>query len=385
MKVAILTLPVHTNYGGILQAYALQTVLERMGHEVNVLHKDISHRFEPMPRWKWPLSVSKRIILRLMGRKVDIFPESRSHQRARIERFNRDFHIVAQHTNAFAQKYIHLHRIESLHDLRQSDYDAYVVGSDQIWRQIYFQWNWRTEMRNAFLDFTEGWNVRRIAYAASFGVGHWEIDDTAASANAAKQFDKISVREDSGIKLCKEHLGVEAELTLDPTLLLSQEDYSALTNASQTTPFPNKLTAYILDLNPEIENKVKTVADMMGLAPTYTNNPNVDLNDLSVDVKDCIQPPVESWLRSLTDAKFVITDSFHACVFSIIFNKPFAALGNKDRGNARFESLLKLFGLEERLVRDVDDIKKLPDVDWLLVNEKLSELKARSLAFLDGL
>ena len=111
---------------------------------------------------------------------------------------------------------------------------------------------------------------------------------------------------------------------------------------------------------------------------------NSKYDDPSAPIEERIQQPVEKWLLAFYDAEFVITDSFHACVFSIIFNKPFIVYGNKERGFARFESLLKLFGLEERLVcspNEIDKVLKTP-IDRERVNSIHKQMKEKSLSFL---
>ena len=93
--------------------------------------------------------------------------------------------------------------------------------------------------------------------------------------------------------------------------------------------------------------------------------------------------PVEYWFRAFHDAEVVITDSFHACAFSIIFNKPFWVIGNEARGFARFSSLLKLFGLEDRLIVDMQDIRTNKKIDWISINQKRESLVEKSLLFLN--
>ena len=158
MRIGILTLPLHTNYGGILQAYALQTVLERMGHDVCLIEK----KRQPLrlPLWKAPLSYGKRIVKNLTGHPFPIFYE---------KKMNREEPIVRQNTDKFINKYIKRRIVDDFSDIKETDFDAIVVGSDQIWRPKYFQ-----EIEHTFLDFTEGWNIKRIAYAASFGTDKWE-------------------------------------------------------------------------------------------------------------------------------------------------------------------------------------------------------------------
>ena len=101
-------------------------------------------------------------------------------------------------------------------------------------------------------------------------------------------------------------------------------------------------------------------------------------------LNDCVFPSVTKWLRAFMDAEMVITDSFHGCVFSIIFNKPFWVVGNKERGQARFSSLLSLFKLEDRLI-SVDDIESInwnTPIDWDSINNTKKEWQDLSLSFL---
>ena len=91
--------------------------------------------------------------------------------------------------------------------------------------------------------------------------------------------------------------------------------------------------------------------------------------DVKKRIEDCIFPSVTSWLRAFMDAEMVIVDSFHGAVFSIIFNKPFWVISNTERGNARFESLLKMFGLDDRMILPKDEVDWQSYIDWKMVNE----------------
>ena len=115
-------------------------------------------------------------------------------------------------------------------------------------------------------------------------------------------------------------------------------------------------------------------------------NCKADEHELNIPVEQRIQPPLGQWLRSFKEAEFVFTDSFHATVFSIIFNKPFIVYANKERGAARFESLLSVFGLEDRIVYKSDDfdINKLNEINYVKVNSKLEGLRKESLYFLEN-
>lgn len=343
MKIGILTLPLHTNYGGILQAYALQTVLERMGHEVVVIDKP---NVKPAPSL---FTLGKRIIKRLLGYRVGVFSE-RKH--------NRTYPIVSQHTQPFIDKYIHRKVVHSPEELQESDFDAIVVGSDQIWRPKYYG-----KIENAYLAFAKGWNIKRVAYAASFGTDEWEYtpEQTKRCGELLKKFDALSVREASGVGLCREHFGVEALHVLDPTMLLDKEDYIRLIEAAGTPKSKGTLLNYILDETSEKRALIEWIAKEKGLVPFRVNS---RVEDRTAPLEERIQPPVEEWLRGFYDAEFVVTDSFHACVFSILFGKPFVVVGNKERGMARFDSLLKMFGLEDRLVSNIDDYNHVGEMKY---------------------
>jgi hypothetical protein len=111
---------------------------------------------------------------------------------------------------------------------------------------------------------------------------------------------------------------------------------------------------------------------------------NSDPDNLNIDAEQRVQVPVEVWLQGFADAEFVVTDSFHACVFAILFNKPFIAYLNPERGGTRFESLLAKFNLLNRLLTTSDAFcpDELPPIDWADVNNRLCELRKSSMEFL---
>ncbi len=366
MRIGILTLPLHTNYGGILQAYALQTVLERMGHDVCLIEK----KRQPLrlPLWKAPLSYGKRIIKNLTGNPFPIFYE---------QKMNHETPIVRQNTDKFINKYIKRRIVDDFSDIKETDFDAIVVGSDQVWRPKYFR-----EIEHAYLDFTEGWNIKRIAYAASFGTDKWEYTtaQTERCKKLAENFNAVSVREVSGVDLCRKHLAVRARHVLDPTMLLPKEDYISLFENAGTSRGNGTLLNYILDDTPEKTAFIEMIVKEKGLQPFRVNI----VNDINQPVEKRVAPSVEQWLRGFYDAEFVVTDSFHACVFSIIFNKPFIAIGNVGRGLSRFTSLLCSFGLTDRLITNIAEFAGIDSMEWSKPNRTLDENREHSMEFLTG-
>lgn len=362
MKIAILTLPLYGNYGGILQCYALQTVLQRMGHRVKILTKP---RYGRSYFVIYLLSVCQRMVNRyIRGQKVNILKDS-----GEIER---------QNTDRFIKSYIFQYKCRNWNSKLANKFDAIVVGSDQIWRPKYFP-----SIELAFLSFLENTNIKRIAYAASFGVDNCEYtkEQLRTCSPLLKKFDAVSVREVSGINLCRKYFEVEAVQMLDPTLLLSADDYRALISKGNTEPSKGNMLVYILDKTPEKVLLVEKIANDKGLVPFWIDSP--DEQNVNQSQKQQVKMSVEQWLRSFDDAEFVFTDSFHGSVFSIIFCKQFLVFGNQERGLSRFYSLLDLFSLNDRLIlSSVAYHTNFSFIDYNLVHKKLIFLQRKADTFL---
>lgn len=369
MKIGILTLPLHTNYGGILQAYALQTVLERMGHECIIINRDIHQKIKFLPFF---MSFVKRVFKRLMRRTSEpLFKEYK---------FYKEYPTISQNTDKFIKKNIHVMNIYS-YDTIIGDFDGFVVGSDQVWRPKYFGKN---IIQNAYLAFASRLsNCKRIAYAASFGSDNWEYTkkQTTVCSRLAKQFNYVSVREKSGVDLCRKYLKIDATVVLDPTMLLSQTDYDNIIDSIDTETPNGDLLTYILNPNNRTDSVINSIAKVLSLIPNVSNS---RYEEDGAPLEEKIQIPVEQWLRNFRDAKFVVTDSFHACVFSILFHKEFIVIGNKERGLSRFETLLGIFGLQDRMTDKIDEASNIinRNIDWDMVQNILEREKDKSLNYL---
>lgn len=368
MKIGILTLPLHTNYGGILQAYALQTILERMGHDVKVLDKKQHHSLPKGPRTI--RIIFNRIVNRYIRKKEILINEEKV--------YNETYPLVSQYTQTFINKYINDYILDDLRKIREGEFDAIIVGSDQIWRASYYH-----PIEYAYLSFAEKWNIKRIAYAASFGTDQWEYSkkQTEICRRLIEKFDGVSVREESGVELCDSYFGVKAQHVLDPTMILGAEDYLSLLRKENITP-NGRILNYVLD-NTEIFNELVTkIASIQGKEIFRINS---RFEEYSAPIDERIQPPVESWLASFINSDLIVTDSFHACVFSIIFRKEFVVIGNNKRGLSRINSLLKMFDLSNRLVKTLDDYLRIKDscIDYNVVYSKLSDYRMSSIDFLN--
>lgn len=363
MKIAILTLPLYTNYGGILQAYALQTVLERMGHEVTHLQAKHSRLHNPVVM---PLVWCKRLYRKYFqgDRQLPVFENPYNWARKNTDRF------ISENLNC---RFL---APEEWNEGLAREYDAFVVGSDQVWRPKY-----TSDVTRFFTTFLGHSVIRRIAYAASFGVDANEFSDEqiACGREHLKLFSAISVREESGVRLCKELFDVQASQVLDPTLLLRREDYQRF--ASTAPQSPGNLMVYVLDRTEEKDAFIAEFAEKRGLVPFYANSKTEIPWNVDIPIGERKQPPLENWLKGFADAEFVLTDSFHACVFSILFHKPFEVFVNLERGLSRIDSLLRPLGLMDRCIFDAPVDLDRP-IDWELIDNVLMQKAESSMEFL---
>ncbi|MCK9613963.1 MAG: polysaccharide pyruvyl transferase family protein [Candidatus Omnitrophica bacterium] len=376
MKIGILTTELYFNYGGILQAFALQTYLKKYGHEAWLIINNRSRQSLSFP------TIARAVAKSILGIKMP------------TARLNFEMEVICQNTACFVRKYINpvtstVENAKAMNWLDIYNFDAYIVGSDQVWRKGFTKPNkpsffeifksilWTRPM---FLDFVKSNKVKRIAYAASFGVDEWEYDFrmTKIIANLLRKFNAVSVREDSGVRLCKEYLGVDAIHLIDPTMLLSASEYMELCRKENTAKSKGNMMVYLLDeTRGEIANVIAQKKKLILFSVNAkTKSPKAPLEDR-------VYPPVTDWIRGFFDAEFIVTDSFHGCVFSIIFNKPFLAIGHEIGGMARFHSLLKMFGLEDRLILGMDELtddKLAAEINFDRVNQIL-KIKQQEASF----
>ena len=250
-------------------------------------------------------------------------------------------------------------------------FDAFIVGSDQIWRPCLSPC-----LPHFYLDFLGEAHVRRISYAASFGSDIWEAPEEMTNnlSTLAARFDRISIREHSGVELCRKHLGVEAELMPDPTVLLTRDDYMALCEKPSEPELDQPYIAvYLIDSQDDQNKLIVKFAKEHQLPIVRIGNFNWEKGS----------DPMESWISGITRARYVITDSFHGTVFSLLFGKDFITFNNGWRGADRFHTLLGYFGLSDRLIR-ADKITEIviPPLDQEAVSRQLALLRQSGISFL---
>lgn len=352
MNIAIITQPIKANYGGTLQNFALQTVLRKLGHTpITIDYRDSS------PLWFYILQTIKTTILYFIPEHRRKFTSYRNVEKRDEKMMN----FVHKHMKLTDKEYLKYEKSV----IKDYSIDSVIVGSDQVWRPAYNPGC----LYDMFFAFLKNVSVRKIAYAASFGVDVWEYDKSQSKIcrELAKKLDAVSVREKSGIELCKDYLGVEAQEVLDPTLLLDCEVYESVCSCV----FQNKeryLCCYLLDRD---EHK-------LSLIEKFANKNNCKL--VCFSAHDQLKYSVEEWLAMFRDATYVITDSFHGTVFSIIFHKNFYSLINNERGGTRFVSLLTKFGLDDRVIMELP--QTIVDIDWDVIDLRKKVWIEKSLKFL---
>jgi hypothetical protein len=373
MKVSILTQPLGHNYGGLLQAYALQTHLKKIGCEVvTVDRRRLSGKSAPFKSYI-------RNVTKLLRGQIKSIPTAKRQA------------LVLSNLSDFRDRKLSISpRITSEQGIRDyfrtEKFDAVIVGSDQVWRPRY-----SPGILNFYLDFLSEISSpeKRLTYAASFGVDNWEYTDdlTEKCKVLVKQFGAVSVREKSAIELCKDKFDISAKLVVDPTLLLEPKDYDPLINDCNEIKNKGCVLSYVLD--PELEKR--TISDIVGKtldAEVFSIKPEYSIAQVRArNIDKCCFPSVESWLHALRHSRFIVTDSFHGMVFAILFNKPFIAIGNSTRGMARFDSLLSQLGLVERLVASRNEVTPQliqGEIDWNSVNRLRRNLAEEGREFLEN-
>lgn len=367
MKIGIITQRLGRNYGGTIQNYALQFVLKKLGHVPVTM----------MQEWSRPGMIRHLLhkvidpILWLVGREARVFIVTDTSN------------LFYKEIQTFVDKYINvvvLSEKEFKTYAIDKEIEGFVVGSDQVWRPRY-----NDSLYLNYLGFTEEMQVKRVAYAASFGVDSWEYSqqETELARRLIMQFDAISVREKSGIILCGEHLKVNAVHVLDPTMLLDEGDYQRFIPIDAKSK-RKYLFVYLLDATPAKRALAERISKARGLDVLYYM-PEVHISARTGMryMRNHVYKPIEEWLRGFYECDYVLCDSFHGAVFSIIFNRPFAVISNSVRGNTRFESLLSMFHLEDRMV-DVENCGVIPNdsINWTEVNDILDRERNKSLEFL---
>lgn len=372
MNIALVIFPFHPSHGCILQTYALYTKLKGVGHTVTIINR----KTHPVSLYNSLRRAVTNLKCRLQGSyfgPIFYLGNSPKAVMRKLQPFIDTYFgndVVTVYSKEEAARLANHH-----------SFDAFVVGSDQVWRPKYVP-----DIYHYYLNFVpENIPAKRIAYAPSFGTEDWEYNEEqhVICQKLIRRFKAISVREKSGVSLCKKYFDIDAECVLDPTLLLTKEDYLKVLD-DKVSRKEKILSYYFLDETVDKIAFMNSISKHLGLKSHRINTKTEDAN---ARLKDRIAPSIEKWLGGFAKSEFVIVDSFHAMVFAIVFNVPFIVVANAVRGLARFTSLLDLLGLSDRLVTDVTKVTfELLNVsiDWNKVNETLIAERNRCISFLQN-
>ena len=360
MKIGITTFQWSDNYGAVLQAHALQSVLETMGHSVEIVDYQPRNLGSMVRRWvaKTPRCCARKWELRY---KEHLFE---SFRRKYLKRTPETFCSVDD-----------LERIKDR-------FDVLITGSDQVWNP-----DWLAQIEGLsdlfFLSFA-GSQTRRISYAAS--IGHSEkatMEEAWQKILSAKlkQMDAISVREASGVKLVSELCGrTDAVHVVDPTLLLDRAYYETI--AGKAKRKSGMLLSYMLHgLERDADAACRQIAESQNLHIV-----KCDVHKTSLH-RGYRLPSPSGWLREIRDASFVVTNSFHGTVFCLIFHVPFIALligGKIGSMNSRIVDLLSAVGLTNRILSVGDYVSEKTfngKIDWGYVDEQTVSMRSESIKF----
>ncbi len=358
MRVGVITFHSANNYGAILQTWALQKVLKDYNLETGVInyHPDnIDGLYDPM-KLKRGLSRS------LLGFKLYI------RNRKSLIRYKKFQSFRNNKLNLIGDYRTYKELLSAGLKL-----DAYIVGSDQVWNPTHI---------NGFnpayyLEFAET-GSRKISYAASLGSDYIAPKHRKAMEKALKSFTNISVRERSVETAISELAGKPVEVVLDPTLLLKREDYDEIKVKSNIKePY---ILVYSIEKNPQLISFANKISVALGL-PIIQRRPGQGLMN---QLEPFYTADAGEFLGLIESAEYVITNSFHGTVFSVLYGRPFVSMLHTDTGK-RTEDLLKDLGLSSHILYDLEDynnfdIFKLDNIEE--VNKKIIRLRESSMNFI---
>lgn len=358
-RIGILTLSGKRNYGNVLQNYALQTFFQNQGYDVKTF-------------WYQTGGDRKGFKEKILAhvQKKDFFETLVYQFLIRTNKRYKDKELLlSQREKVFSQflkKYINYSKLELTKTFSKEvdkNYDAIFVGSDQVWGL-----NGNNVPSMYFLPFVN--SHKRNSFAASFGFSNLPSQSLKDGYKSGLNgMNSISVRENEGKELIKKISGRKSTILLDPTFLLSADQWLAFTEESKLLPTKSFLLTYFLGKKSAKEKEyINSISE-------YYNLDVIDLNDLNNNSFYTVSP--QNFIRLFADASFVVTDSFHGTAFSLIFEKPFIVLdrlGSKISMNSRIVTLLKRMHLSNRFITNMND-----DVMSLLSNRPDFSIKRREV------
>lgn len=374
-KVGIITIVKVNNYGAELQAFATQKALQQMGYDAEIIdylfYKNPRHKATRKSKPFFDLPFKKRLAEWLYPKITYVRRKLQRNEDDEIRRLRFE-HFHLENTR-FSKEY---RTIESLY-AEKMDYDAYIVGSDQVWNP-----NNYTSLDPYFLKFAPKDKVR-LSYASSIGLSSLPEDTKAYYRDAFNGLDAISVREENATKIVEEVSGKQAKWVLDPTLLLNKTEW--LQFATKVEGMPEHYVL-IYEITPcaYVKKLARYIAEETGCKVVRINREAVREESDDEVVNVMYAGPAE-FLWLFAHASAVVTNSFHGTAFSLNMNKYFYVVTPaRKQNNSRQKSLLKLVDLEDRLLVEDSPMPALEKfhVDYHRVNILLDAEREKSKNFL---
>lgn len=357
MRIKTITCHDVYNVGASLQAYALEQYLTQQGHDVEIidykpdyLSRHYSLTAVNNPKYDRPVVRQAYLLAKLPGRLCALCSERKRN----FDRFRREKLVLTE------KRYASNAQLKS----QPPEADVYIAGSDQIWNPLF---------RNGkdaafFLDFVpEG--KKRISYAASFAVDELAEEDTRRMIPWLSKLNAISVREASGVGLLEE-MGLYGEQVCDPVFLLDSAHWSAMVRANPSGVFvydfddSDQIRALAQKLSLERKKDIVSVFPMKGAA------------------RICAQAGPVEFISEIAGAEIVLSNSFHATAFALIFQREFFVVERNEKINTRMRDLLESVGLLDRLIRSQEDMDAAKPIDWAKVQRCLAVQEENSRAYL---
>lgn len=373
MKIGIITVQkAPENYGACLQCYGLWHYIKSLGYDCEIIDlvrpwspEYIKSKIFTEKKGTGKMSLFRKMIYTLRGKKY--------HQTTHP--------IESRYFHAFNMEMEYSRTYRSVDDLYENppQYDVYIAGSDQIW-------NPRMSFINEpyFLTFAPS-GKKKISYASSFAVKSIPQGIWPSNLQWLDSFSKISVREASGIDIVKNNFGCKAQLVLDPTMLLTRQEWESIAIIPQKDS--DYIFVYTLQQNVDILNTVVSLAKKLSLKVKALVSDTRKQNVLVEGVEYCEGGPKE-WMGYVNQSKMVITDSFHGSVFSLIFGKPFATINTNQLVSERLTNLVDLFSVSNHLIsiEEICNILSVDDLsfDYSTFNKTLIKLREESQSYLNN-
>lgn len=357
------------NYGTVLQAYALQSILKKMG-----VHTEyINYTLDRAPYFRRKISNIKKTWLRFFSKKmvakssgIEDFSFVDSPQ---FQSFKANFaSFVKKHLTISAKEY------NPISITKCKKYQSVIVGSDQTWSKP------RCGKDSLYLLDPIPLNVKRLSYAPSIGTTHVDKEYIEFLVSRLQKFEMLSCRERTNCLLLSERLKRNVEFVVDPTLLKSNNDWDKIAVPNPLS-IKRYILCYILGFKKEIQEYAENISRITNIPLYYiVTRPEYQ------HMENTLYPSPQLFLSLIRDAAYVITDSFHGTAFSINYGTQFYCFtkrsdNDSNNDNDRLFELLKVFGLESRLLSKSDCVNLSP-IDYTNVHDKLFALRKDSLDYL---